>query len=873
MQKILLTGALCLVMNGLCAQPWMTKFEGQDKVKLEDVIRAYKANPVASEDDEEEAEKLPAGSVKEAHNYQFDRWRWYWEQHLDADGYMVSPMKNYQEWEAYKSRQKNNMAGKSAKTTATTSSWAFQGPTTSLANGKGIGRIQRVVFHPTDSNTFWACSAGGGAWKTTTNGTSWTCMTDQLPVLGVADLAYNPLNTSVIYLATGDRDANDNSSLGLLKSTDGGVTWNQTGFQFQRLDAKRIGTVLVNPLDTASILIATTDGIYNSRNGGATWTLRQAGNFRDLLYRPNDTVVVYATIGTNGNSQIYRSGDGGFSWTKVTSVAGNPSRVSIAVSAASPNMVKAIFANTLYGLEGIYTSTDTGNTFTKTFNPSSCTQNYLANSVNPGSSNCDGQGWYDLALAVSPLDPNKMLIGGVNTWYSTNGGVNWQLANQWTPSSITSVNTVHADKHYIVYQPLRPNVIFECNDGGLYKTLNDPSTLGWMDLTNGLGITQFYRLAVANYATYAIGGAQDNGSKRIQASGAGSSELTGGDGMNCEMDPTSSSTYYTALQYGSIYRNSNYPPISNNIPGRPSGDWITPYKLHPRDGSRIVAGYDLMYLSYDQGDNWTAISPKLSSALIKRVAFAPSNTSAVYAVWGNVVRKTLDNGASWTNMTGAVGGSISDIVIDRFDKQHFWVTFSGYSLNKVAEYDTVNGWRSVSDSLPNVPVNCITQDTSNGTLYIGTDVAVFYRTPTMDHWGLWSTNLPSAEVTDLDINYTTDDIWASTYGRGMWKSQRLTFPQNPSGVSIIPYASDLLRISPNPNNGDFEIRTENPALTGQSVVINILDLNGRTVWSGQNSFSNDGMMHVMASGLARAHYIVDITTLSGLKARTRMIAY
>lgn len=862
MQKSLLAIALIFLFNAAQAQPWMQPFEGQDRVKLSDVVARYeKQNPPtqqADKDDEDADVKDTKDVIKEGHNYHFDRWRWYWEQHLDQDGYMVPLSKNYEEWLKLKS---NAPVSKNAKTTAgTVSNWTFQGPATSPANGRGLGRIQRVVFHPTDPNTFMVGTAGGGAWKTTTNGTSWTNMTDGFPVLGVSDLAYNPLNPNVIYLATGDRDASDNSSLGIFRSNDGGATWNTTGFQFVRSAQKRIGSILVNPLDTASVIIASSDGIFNSRDGGITWAQRQGGAFRDLLYMPNDTNVVYATT----NTEIYRSGNGGLNWVKTSNILG-ASRVAIAVTEAQPALVKAIFSDANYGLLGIYTSTDTGKTFASTFIPTDCTQNYLANSVTPNASNCDGQGWYDLTIAVSPLDANKVLIGGVNTWYSTNGGITWKLANQWTNSSNTTVNTVHADKHYITYQPLRPTNIYECNDGGIYRTVVDPSTFGWMDLTNGLGITQFYRMATANYADNAIAGAQDNGSKRMNTP-TSTTELTGGDGMNCEMDPLSPLYYYTASQYGNIYRNSTV-SISRNIPGKPSGAWVTPYKIHPKDPSRIVAGLDKIYLSLDQGDSWAPISPQFNTSKVSRVVFAPTDWNTIYTVWASRVRVTFDNGVTWKTIDPFIS-TPSDITVDINNKYHFWTTIGGYGSSRVAEYDTTSGWSDITYNLPNVPVNCITQDTSTFTLYVGTDIGVFYLIPGQSLWTFYSNNLPSAEVTDLDINYGTNDIWASTYGRGLWKSPR--YRENNVGVSIIPFASNVISIVPNPSHGQFDIVTSNTGFVTQNASVNIIDMLGKTVWTGTTKFDASGRAHISAPGRATGHYIVDVLTANGNRAKTKI---
>ncbi len=863
MQKLLLTGAMCLVMNGLSAQPWMGRFEGESRVKLQDVVDAHR--PSAPE--EESGKVRPLHFVKEGKSYHFDRWRWYWERHLDAEGYIVPRMKTAQEWAAYKART----AGTNHKKTASDANWTFQGPTASPANGKGLGRIQKITFHPTDSNTYWVGTAGGGAWKTTDNGVSWACMTDMLPVLGVADVTYNPLNPSVIYLCTGDRDATDNSSIGLLKSVDGGLTWNTTGFQFVISAGEKTNALLVNPLDTAALTMTTSVGIYQSRDGGATWAQRTPGRYRELLYMPGDTTVMYATSGTYiGSAQIYRSGNGGASWTQVTNLLNGPSRVNIAVTASSPKIVKAIFANSTYGLEGIYHSSDTGKTFTKIFNPSSCAQNMLANDPAPTSNDCDGQGWFDLAIAVSPVDSNQVVIGGINTWYSSDGGLNWQLANQWW-GYVPGVKTVHADKHYMAFQPLRPNVLFEGNDGGIYKTSNILST-AWQDITNGMGITQFYRLAVANHTPSVLGGAQDNGSKRINP-GFATTELTGGDGMNCEFDPTSSSFFYTSSQNGTIYRN-NSTVISNNIPGRPRGAWITPYAIHPLSGARIIAGYDKVYMSNNQGDSWTAISPTFSSQPISRIALGHTNMNVIYAIAGGLVRQTLDGGATWKNLTGAPNnGSLSDIAVDPKDNEHIWVTFSGYGSDKVAEWDPVNGWQERDTDLPNVPVNCVTIDTSNGSVYIGTDVAVFYRDKVMTTWALWNNNLPAAEVTDLGINYTTGELWAATYGRGMWKTPKADAPVIPTGISTIPFATNVITVSPNPANGPFDIQTSNESLIGQPATVTMLDISGRVVWSGQRSFSRDGMMHIEVANLPRATYIVDVTAQNGMKARTKLVMF
>src|SRR5690606_25090859 len=276
----------------------------------------------------------------------------------------------------------------------------------------------------------------------------------------------------------------------------------------------------------------------------------------------------------------FRSTNGGLSWSAVTSLSATK-RIALATTVANPNLVMAVAANNPdYGLEGIYKSTNSGQSFTKIFSDNATCDFNILNGNNTNNLNCHGQSWYDLTIAVSPQDANEMVVGAVNTWYSTTGGTSWQQATRWSAGGTSPFKVVHADKHWHMYHPLKPGTLYECNDGGLYKT-NSPVSQMWTDLSNGLYITQFYRNAVSEAADFVVGGAQDNGSQKLAT--ASVSNLTGGDGMDCQMHPYDSMIYYTSSQYGSLRRTTNngnsFVNIHNNIPGKPKGDWITPFAL------------------------------------------------------------------------------------------------------------------------------------------------------------------------------------------------------------------------------------------------------------------------------------------------------
>lgn len=765
-QRLLLLAAIILSVRGV-AQP---VFSGNNNkpIKFSDVVEAYEKTKLATLK-EEKKHKLKEKELDEDDDYHFERWKWYWQQHTDDNGYLVSPVRNYEEW------LKLGIGKSAGKSTATnTSNWSFQGPTTSGGGYEGIGRISSIEFHPTDTNTYWIAAAGGGIWKTTNDGISWTCLTDAMPIVGSSDIDVNPLNPKTMYWCPGDRDASDSYSPGVMKSVDGGQTWNTTGMTYTASQNKLTNCLVINRLDTNSLTVATSDGIFKSYNGGATWSQKLSGqHIKQVLYHPTDTNVLYAAKYGNP-AAFYRSANGGATWTQISSIADQ--RFTIAVTPANVAIVRFIAANTSNGLDGIYSSTDTGKTFTKIFSGgASCATNILSSSMNGNT--CGGQGWYDLALAISPVNPNLMIAGGVNSWYSTTGGSSWTIANQWS-TQLPGVTVVHADKHFQAFQPTRPGMLFECNDGGIYKCSSISGGV-WNDMTNGLGITQFYRNAVAGSATYVLGGAQDNGTKQLQA--GVSSAVSGGDGMNCEIDYTDSNTAYSSVQYGDIYRFSTALgdfKISDNIPGQPTGPWITPYIISPFNHLHLLAGYKEIYFSSDAGDNWYSITPTAlnSSKNVNRLAMTNAKDSTIYAVLesSNIVYYTHNfypgGIPTFSSVTAPISGTISDIRVDPKDKTHFWISFTGYNANRVYEYKS-SAWTNITNGLPSVPVGCLEIDSSNGTLYAGTDLGVyFYDTASPAQWKSFNTNMPTLEVADLGINYSTEEIWAATYGRGMWKS-------------------------------------------------------------------------------------------------------
>lgn len=204
---------------------------------------------------------------------------------------------------------------------------------------------------------------------------------------------------------------------------------------------------------------------------------------------------------------------------------------------------------------------------------------------------------------------------------------------------------------------------------------------------------------------------------------------------------------------------------------------------------------------------------------------------------------------------------ISDILVDPTDKHRFWVSFSGFGGEKVAEYYQGN-WIPRSTGLPDVPAHCLALDTSNGTFYVGTNIGVFYQDDSTTQWMPFQKNLPSIEVTDLAIQYQNEEIWASTYGRGLWKSPKQgsvpaadTSQDTTNRISsLIPYAIPAFYLSPNPSDGNFWLVAEDAEWKNQTLRGQIVDMEGKTLWEQELRLDARGRARINASGLSTGVY-------------------
>lgn len=876
-----------------CCSLFCISTHAQKGVKLEDIIQQHELN----KEKDSEADAFDFFKNREKNDYHFQRWLWQWRQHTDQDGYLVPARKALKTWQQYEASY--NRAA--AKTTADQSSWKTVGPFVQSGTWLGfsqigIGRINTMAFHPTDRETFIVGTAGGGAWGTEDFGKTWEPITENLMTSGVSDIDFNPLNPNTIYICTGDKEYPAGmdiayNSIGLIKSYDGGTTWDTTGLIADVAEKERTNSLVINPADTNSLTLATQRHILKSFDGGYNWadvTPDFGGSLRvyriyELVYNTADTNTIYTCITVMDTSnytfavQFVRSTDGGMSWDVELTVP-NALRGAIAVTPADPYLLKIITCNTNDGLEGIYSSNDGGINFVQVFNDNSCTSNILAGAVD--GRECGGQGTYDICIAIDPNDTYHLVAGGVNSWESKDGGYSWTLMTQWADYNL-GTPLVHADHHYLGYHPLADDILFDCNDGGISALMPKPVIQGapvWNDIAAGMNITQYYRVATGGNVSFALGGAQDNGTTMVDRNTGISTAIGPGDGMECQVDPVDPSIIYVASQNGSYFKwdikagisLSNLNPIAGNIQTTEQGGWTAPLCIDPNDHNRLYAAFNSVFTSPDQGETWKTISSPFTGK-IYRLALCKSSVNTLYATEesGKNIHFTHDTGASWTTVTHPYNEQmISDIVVDHNNPKRFWITFPGFGNNKskVAEYND-GTWKTWNENLPDLPVYCILRDTSNGTMYLGTYTGVYYRTADMNQWEKFSTGMPIASVYDMDFNYKTGEIVAGTWGRGMWASPKYEKEMSiPKGV---PYAMHVVEVFPNPSGGSFTIADNEQYFSNKTVDMRIIDVTGKTVWTARKEFG----IHTLTveTGVPSGTYILEMTNVDGKTARERIV--
>jgi len=734
--------------------------------------------------------------------HRFKRWEWYWSTRILEDGTFPDLLEQRAVYEDLQRSQRGERSN----------NWVNINQTVADGGYNGMGRLTSVAFHPTNAEIMYVGAPIGGIWKTTDGGQTWAALGDSLPYIGVGQVCVDHQNPDILYITVGDHMGWWNYGLGVFKSIDGGITWQPTSNTSTFNNEVAYLRMVMNSGNSQELFVAQTNGLYRTQDGGENWEIVRPGSHNDVVYQPgNDSTLYACTDDYWGSSELFVSYDHGDTWLQLSDFDQSYASMQITVTPNDPNYL-GIQYNT-NGTSQFELSTDGGYTWES---PSDMPENGI--------------------VFFSPIDKYQVYCGFMNVWKSNDAGWTWDQNSLWYFDP--EYHEVHADQRNVAFHPITNDIYF-CNDGGLYKynEQNDE----WTDLSNGLIITQFYRIAVSQQdETFMIGGTQDNGGRKRIGNNQWAA-INGGDAMEVAIDWHDDQIIYTTYIYGQLYRSNDqwYDDVYYEItPSQTTGGaWVTPYVIDPNESNTVVAGYEDVFRSDNKGDDWEMISNGLTGNednKLAAIAVAPGNSNYIYAARGNKLYATYDGGQNWVSHNAFLGGTsgaeVTYIVVHPTDPLQLWVTIGGYQASKKVRYsddggDTFVSWNA---NLPNTPINCaiIDKESPQYDLYIGTDAGVFVRPFNSDEWIYYGAAMPNTSVTDLEIQYNTRKLRAGTFGRGIWENDLFSQP----GVNVSEVKEEFanwFELAINPINGPI-ILNFHIAMPGKGSLM-LTDMQGRQI--------------------------------------------
>ena len=694
----------------------------------------------------------------------FKRWENHWRNQLTKNGTIATPQMIWRAW-----NQKNNLPKSKV------SNWTSIGPfTTNVKYGQG--RVNTFLIDPNNPQIYYVGAPAGGLWRSTDSGLNWTPLSDELPQIGVSGIAIDKNNSDIIYIATGDDDARDTYSVGVLKSINGGSSWSKTGLDFSETNAVA-NEIYIHPENSEIIWVSTNKGLFKSLNSGNSWTKQLSNNIVDFKLKPGDPDTVYAV----SRSKFYKSTNGGNTFDVISSELPKTSgRFAIEVSDANSEIIYILSANVDNTFQGLYKSEDAGTNFIKTA---------VLEDIFGGSQ----QAWYDMALTVSPVNENIVIVGTLDIWKSADGGDTFVQKNQWWDPSDPAYT--HADIHFLRYFN---DKLYAGTDGGIYESSNDANS--FTDLSENLSISQYYKISTArSNAGRIVGGLQDNGG--FAYSNETWYQYHSGDGMDCLVDPNDENIYYGFSQYGgslNITFNGGKTEggtvaeapkdeidEENNDSG---GNWVTPLEADRR--GNLYAGYSRVYRLVDH--KWESVSSDDFGGDLDNLSIAPSNNQVMFASRINKVYKSVDRGVTFQKLSVNFTTLISSLEINHQNEDIIYLTTAGIDGNVYKSEDGGINWQSITGNLPGdskLVIKHQNQSLEND-LYLGTSIGVYHIDDNLTEWETFDTGLPNSPVYDIEINIEDKLISVGTYGRGVFQSP----------IEVEKANTDISLISINTNN-------------------------------------------------------------------------
>ncbi|HMV84203.1 MAG TPA: putative Ig domain-containing protein [Blastocatellia bacterium] len=758
--------------------------------------------------------------------------------------------------------------------------WTPIGPAP-IPNGQTVsptnpvsGRVTAIVVHPTDPNTVYVGTAQGGVFRSTDGGTNWTAIFDSAQTLAIGALTLNPGDPTTLWVGTGEGNLSADSYFGVglyrVLNANGGSPMLDGPFETRVAGTgtaasnghaflyTSINKIVFDPNDNNRMFVGNTLGVGGSGPssggaaiGGGFIGLYFCGNAQgatpvfsrvsgllgggaaavsDMVFEPgssNNLIVSTLDFGGGGTSGIYRSTDAATAsqspstsptFTKTLTLPAGSSKLDINKVSGTVTVV-ATTGESATGCNGatqkgvLRRSTDGGATWSS---PISSVGGF-----------CNTQCDYDLPVAIDPGDANKIYVGG-----SANGTCSRVMTKTTDGTNFAASQAgLHPDSHAIAIAPSNSSIIYQGNDGGIFRS-NDSGTT-WTSLNNsGFSATQFQSLAVhPTNANFSLGGTQDNGTNFYQPNGTWT-RADFGDGGFALIDQNAANTtavtmyhtYFnqtTAMGYARVTNTANagdnnwtffgcgFGGTANGMTCSASAIlFYAPMALGPGNPNTLYFGSDVLYRSSDSGASVTKVSqePLATGVAITAIGISPQNDNVrIVGLQNGKVFATTTGSSTLTNVTGSIPAKyITRAVISPSDVNTAYVALSGFGLGagqhvwKTTNLNNATPTWSIAGGtggnvIPDVPVNAFVIDPQDSmSLYAGTDIGVYQSTDGGANWSPYGTGMPRVAVFDLAIQSPNRKLRAATHGRGVFETSipshapDLSITKSDGGASVAP---------------------------------------------------------------------------------------
>ncbi|WP_370000031.1 T9SS type A sorting domain-containing protein [Winogradskyella sp.] len=773
---------------------------------------------------------------------QFERWAYYWKDRVDAQGNFPNELLGYYNAGLINADGSINSQNTAARSGQSQQQWMNVGPqTVPDANGypnfPQMGRLtnfMRFTKVPSDENVLFVSAPNGGIWKSTDNGNTWAPKLDFIAGIGVTDMrsaSSDANNPGTIYVSTGDYDADHIKSIGVLKSTDFGETFQSTGLTFSLADRESTSNLIV--IDDNTVVVGTNQYIKKTTDGGATWTNVYTHPYNDAQigkFHKNGTNIMCA----DSWGGLMFSSDNGTTWSAIKPEGVSYERHSVTADAAT-----GIF----------YVQAKSGQI--STYNPNATTPSL--NTLGNATTNYNPQGAYNMALVVKD---GLIISGGVDGINSDNNGGVWYvtLNNAWEDNT-SNGSYGHADIHEMGYLDSGYS-FWAVNDGGLiymdYPTKSEEKpTVEYK--SDGVLITQLYSVAISPQSeNHKIMGNQDNDGYSLEMKDGTLKWVAAlaGDGTCTAIDYTNPNIRYLGSQNGGLIRTDTgfannydgdaYPPTSGL--GAP---FVWTLKMNSTVPTTLYGGFGEVYKTTNKGDSWSNLNSGAG-----QIEYIETFGNNLFVIGANGGRKSTNDGVAWSTLSEPeASAKMNSVTFNQTTPNTVYVTVRGYVDGSKVFKSTDGGqtWTNISAGLPNILMKQVVlkQNQSEEILFLGTELGVYYKVGSAD-WLPLGQDLPNVIINDLEINYTVDKLIAGTYGRGLWE---ISINNSTLGVNEVELSDDNAPIIyPNPvSNGDLHIKLNSTIPELNYVMYNVI---GGIVKQGQ-LISGDNILDVtdIASGI------------------------